>query len=510
MVGVDHARAQLRLGAATVGVVGAGGIGSNVASLLATAGIGHLVLTDGDHVELGNLTRQCLYDESVVGEPKVLAAARRLRLLNSSVEVTPVTEAAHRGLFDDHLAGCDIVVLSADSPDELHEWIDDAARRLGFAYLAAGYIEAVGSVGPLVIPGHTACYECFRRVGELEQHLAPGEQPGPNLNAGMQAGSYGPLNFLVASIAANEVVRCLLGAECASAATRLMITSTSYRVHTEHFNRLDECKACGQVTPSARWEGAVPQVTLEDVYDSDREKDSVNAVLLDDLMERLISVNDGTTALDFGCGSGAQALMLARRGATVSAFDTSRQMLQILDAKTPPELRPRINALSELSALDGLEATFDVIVCNNVLDHVSDLDELVARLRRVAATGAQVIVTVPHPIKDGARWRRTRSGDRWEYDEMVLEQYFNEGPVTKHRENAAGETVIAGITTNHRTVDTYFTTFRKHGFDVTALHEPQPPAGTVVTHPEIWAKTSRLPYFLVFVLRPSPTVWPTQ
>ncbi len=78
---------QLRLKSASVLIVGAGGLGSAAGLYLAAAGIGRIGLVDGDTVEPGNLQRQVLYDESVIGELKVEAACGRLQGLISAIHV---------------------------------------------------------------------------------------------------------------------------------------------------------------------------------------------------------------------------------------------------------------------------------------------------------------------------------------------------------------------------------------------------------------------------------------
>ena len=80
---------QERLRRARVLIVGAGGLGSPVSLYLAGAGVGRIGLVDDDRVGRSNLHRQVLYAEDEVGQPKALAAARRLRALNPDVEVEP-------------------------------------------------------------------------------------------------------------------------------------------------------------------------------------------------------------------------------------------------------------------------------------------------------------------------------------------------------------------------------------------------------------------------------------
>ena len=83
---------QLRLKAARVAVVGAGGIGSAVIPALAGAGVGQLTIIDGDVVDLSNLQRQPLYRTQDIGRPKAELAAAFVAVRNPHVEVQTVTE----------------------------------------------------------------------------------------------------------------------------------------------------------------------------------------------------------------------------------------------------------------------------------------------------------------------------------------------------------------------------------------------------------------------------------
>src|SRR5689334_20962826 len=83
------AAGQARLAAARVLLVGCGALGGTIAEQLVRAGVGHLRVIDRDIVELTNLQRQVLFDESDARQqlPKAVAAANRLRALNSQVVV---------------------------------------------------------------------------------------------------------------------------------------------------------------------------------------------------------------------------------------------------------------------------------------------------------------------------------------------------------------------------------------------------------------------------------------
>ena len=78
---------QRRLKAASVLLVGAGGLGSPLGLYLAAAGVGHIGLVDYDVVELSNLHRQVLYGTSAVGRSKLASARDRLSDVNPHVEI---------------------------------------------------------------------------------------------------------------------------------------------------------------------------------------------------------------------------------------------------------------------------------------------------------------------------------------------------------------------------------------------------------------------------------------
>src|SRR5262245_33983644 len=82
---------QERLAAARAIVCGCGALGSVIANTLVRAGVGFVRIVDRDFLELNNLQRQVLYDEEDVrsGLPKAIAAAEKLRRINSEITVEP-------------------------------------------------------------------------------------------------------------------------------------------------------------------------------------------------------------------------------------------------------------------------------------------------------------------------------------------------------------------------------------------------------------------------------------
>src|SRR5208283_1962427 len=81
---------QMKLKAARVLVVGAGGLGSPALQYLAGAGVGSLGIADDDVVALSNLHRQVIHGTGDIGRPKTASATDAIRRLNPHVAVEPI------------------------------------------------------------------------------------------------------------------------------------------------------------------------------------------------------------------------------------------------------------------------------------------------------------------------------------------------------------------------------------------------------------------------------------
>lgn len=120
---------QQRLSETTVAVVGVGGLGCPALQYLAAAGIGKLILVDGDRVELSNLHRQVLFSAADVGRWKVEAAKDRLQAMNPEVNIATHNCDLNASNALDILSPADIVI---DATDRIHARyvINDACVQL--------------------------------------------------------------------------------------------------------------------------------------------------------------------------------------------------------------------------------------------------------------------------------------------------------------------------------------------------------------------------------------------
>ena len=96
-------------------IVGCGGLGGNLISILSRIGIGHLRIVDGDVFEATNLNRQLFSEIPVLGQNKARAAADRVARINPEITIEAIETFLTEENAADLLAGCDIVMDALDN-----------------------------------------------------------------------------------------------------------------------------------------------------------------------------------------------------------------------------------------------------------------------------------------------------------------------------------------------------------------------------------------------------------
>ncbi len=104
---------QAKIDRATIGIAGLGGLGSNIAVLLARLGVGHLVLVDFDRVDITNLHRQH-YTIDDLGVPKALALKKQLIAINPYLNYETYIEKITPENAARFFSGCDLVCEAFD------------------------------------------------------------------------------------------------------------------------------------------------------------------------------------------------------------------------------------------------------------------------------------------------------------------------------------------------------------------------------------------------------------
>jgi len=106
---------QSRLSAARVLIVGAGGLGNPAALYLASAGVGHIVISDFDTVDESNLPRQIMFRDSDTGKPKAEILALRLVEANPGLSAVGISRRLDREALTEEIGGVDAVLDCTDN-----------------------------------------------------------------------------------------------------------------------------------------------------------------------------------------------------------------------------------------------------------------------------------------------------------------------------------------------------------------------------------------------------------
>ena len=227
---------QRRLLGATAVIIGCGATGSVLANHLARAGVGHLRIVDRDYIELNNLQRQLLFDETdiALGLPKAVAAARKLQQINSDIHIEGMVADVHAENVERLIADADVVMDGTDN-FEARFLINDACVKGGRPWVYTGVVGSYGMTATIV-PGETACLRCL--FGNVP---APGTLPTCDT-----AGIIGPAVATVASIAAAEAMKLLVGrGERNRGLIHVDLWDNTYEMFESSPPRPD-CLTCGQ------------------------------------------------------------------------------------------------------------------------------------------------------------------------------------------------------------------------------------------------------------------------
>jgi len=228
---------QQRLLQSSAVLVGCGALGTVAANLLVRAGVARLRIIDRDFVELSNLQRQTLFDESDAREslPKAVAAARHLRVINSDAAVDPVVADLNPQNARDLLSGFEVILDGTDN-FETRLLINDAAIALAVPWI---YAAAVASYGLTftILPGKTPCLACL-----LESN---GKFAGLGIEETCDtAGILNSAASTIASIQATEATKLLAGKSDALNGRLVSCDVWAGRFQSIRVARNPECRAC--------------------------------------------------------------------------------------------------------------------------------------------------------------------------------------------------------------------------------------------------------------------------
>ena len=223
---------QLSLRSAKICVVGVGGLGNPITTRLVAMGIGKLRIIDRDVIELSNLHRQTMFDESDVGQIKVEVAAKKLKKLNPDVEIESLPISINDYTALDAIEGCDVVIDALDSVNARYA-LNKACVEKNIPFVTGA---AVGMSGQAftILPRKSACYFCmFPALDEDSMPTCSIEGVHPSILS------------IIGGIEVAEAVKIILGKTPSLSDKILHVDLENLDFVTTRTFRVAECSVCG-------------------------------------------------------------------------------------------------------------------------------------------------------------------------------------------------------------------------------------------------------------------------
>lgn len=226
---------QERLLQATVLVVGLGGLGCPAALYLGAAGVGTLVLADGDEVELGNLQRQVAHRTADIGANKARSAAAAVAALNPDVALEVIPSQLQAAQLPLLLARVDLVVDASDNYP-IRFALNRACIAAGVPLVSAAAVRSEGQVAVFDPARGGPCYRC----------LYPQEGAASALSCS-ESGVLAPLVGVIGSLQAMEAIKLLTGFGEPLRGSLLILDLATMDIRRLQLPARPDCPDCAQL-----------------------------------------------------------------------------------------------------------------------------------------------------------------------------------------------------------------------------------------------------------------------
>jgi adenylyltransferase/sulfurtransferase len=236
---------QRKLLAASVLVIGTGGVGAPAIQYLAAAGVGRVRLVDNDRVSLDNLQRQILFGSADIGRPKAEVSAEAVRRMNPDVKVEAVEQRLSAANVADLMAGADVVLDGSDN-FATRLIVSDHATSAQVPLVSAALGQFQVQVG--TFRGWEAdrpCYRCF--VGDAFD--------AEDCDTCSELGVLGAMAGIAGSWAALEAIRQIVGFGGDPLGKLHIFDGLKPEMRTIRIVKDPACRGCGEAVVGAREAG---------------------------------------------------------------------------------------------------------------------------------------------------------------------------------------------------------------------------------------------------------------
>ena len=226
---------QQRLADASVFIAGAGGLGSPVATYLAAAGVGRIVLLDSDIVDLTNLNRQFLHHEKDIGRKKAESGAEKLKALNPEIQIDSICGRLTEENIEKWIGDCQMIVDALDN-NPTRRMLASFAIQMGLPYFHAAVSGFQGQLASFY-PESGPCYFCAFPEDE-ETDATDAKKPTFPI-VGATAG-------IIGAMQANEVIKYITAVGKKDAGKLFIWDGTANRFEAIEIEKEDSCHRCGK------------------------------------------------------------------------------------------------------------------------------------------------------------------------------------------------------------------------------------------------------------------------
>ncbi len=313
---------QEKLKAASILLIGAGGLGSPLAMYLAAAGVGKLGIVDFDVVDHSNLHRQVIHATANVGIPKVESAKKRIAEINPNVEVVAYMHPINRDNVLGILKDYDMVIDGTDNFPTRY-LVNDAAVMLGKANIYGSIFRFDGQVTVFDPKRGGPCYRC----------LYPEPPPPGMVPSCAEGGVLGVLPGTVGLLQATEAVKLIIGNGKPLIGRLLLFNALDMSFRELKVRKDPACPLCG-TNPSIK--ELIDYETFCGVGRGNEEKfeaagQEIDALTLKDWMDAkkkfvLVDVRE-PQEFEIAAIPGAKLIPLGQLAGRVSELDTADEIV---------------------------------------------------------------------------------------------------------------------------------------------------------------------------------------
>lgn len=215
-------------------IIGMGGLGSPVGLYLTAAGVGQLVISDFDDVDLSNLQRQIAHTTNSIGQSKVASAKQSLEAINPLIDVIAINEKLTGDALLDQVRQADIVIDCCDN-FETRFAINDACFAAKTPLVSGAAIRFEGQISVFDSRDERCpCYNClYPRDGAVAQSCS-------------ENGVIAPITGIIGSMQALEAIKVLTGVGEPLQGRVLLLDGLSMQWQNMQLPRNPNCPTCSK------------------------------------------------------------------------------------------------------------------------------------------------------------------------------------------------------------------------------------------------------------------------